>query len=85
MWHMGDDRKILLQRYVFTDEMLQEVRDSFRQLFKGVGEMRSLISLGRIDSDHLGNLSLGKLRNDVLKNRMGYMKIIKTLSLINRG
>lgn len=39
--------------------------------FTNLEEVRNLVSLGRIESKHLGNLSLGKLRNDVLKELDG--------------
>lgn len=65
--HMGDVENILLQRYIFSDEMLQEVADSFPELFGDLGEVRSFLALGRNDNEPIGNLCLGKLRYDITK------------------
>lgn len=64
---MGDVKSILLQRYIFSDEMLQEVADSFPELFGDLGEVRSFLALGRNDNEPIGNLCLGKLRYDITK------------------
>ena len=57
---------MLLQRYIFTDEMVRDIKNSFPTLFKTEEEVRELLLLNKLDPDHLGDRPLGKLTHDIL-------------------
>ena len=65
--HRGYVSDILLHRYIFTDEMVKDIKNSFPNLFKTEDEVRELLLLNKLDPEHLGDRPLGKLTHDILE------------------
>lgn len=65
--HKGYVSKMLFQRYVFSDKMLKEIEENFSYLFHNAEEVQEMLDFDRLDSEHLGKHSLGKLTHDITK------------------
>ena len=63
--HRGYVSDLLLQRYIFTDEMVKDIRNSFPNLFKSEKEVREMLLLNKLDQEHWGDYPLGKLTHDI--------------------
>ena len=63
--HKGYVSDLLFQRYVFTDEMVKEIMNSFPDLFKNEKEVREMLLLNKFDREHWGDRPLGKLTHDI--------------------
>lgn len=63
--HKGYVSDLLFQRYVFTDEMVKEIMNSFPDLFKNEKEVRKMLLLNKFDREHWGDRPLGKLTHDI--------------------
>lgn len=63
--HKGYVSDLLFQRYVFTDEMVKEIMNSFPDLFNNEKEVRDMLLLNKFDREHWGDRPLGKLTHDI--------------------
>lgn len=65
--HKGYVSDLLLQRYVFTDEMIKDIAESLPGLFKNETEVKEMLIMGKLDQEHWGTRPLGKLTHDISK------------------
>lgn len=65
--HKGYVAELLFQRYIFTDEMLKDIADSFPSLFSDETEVREMLLLNKLNREHWKDRPLGKLIHDILE------------------
>lgn len=65
--HKGYISDLLLQRYVFTDEMIKDIADSLPKLFDNETEVKEMLIMGKLDQERWGTRPLGKLTHDISK------------------
>lgn len=63
--HRGYVSDMMLQRYIFTDEMVAEIRSQFSDLFKTEGEVRNMLLLTDTAQENWGKRPLAKLTHDI--------------------
>lgn len=68
---------ILMQRYIFTNDMVNEIAAEYDDLFNNnTREVREMLLLGRLDQSHWGDRPLGKLTSDI-SNELDYLYCYK--------
>ena len=63
--HLGYISDLLFQRYIFTDDMVNEICSKHLDLFKDQKEVRELLLLGKLGQENWGDRPLGKLTHDI--------------------
>jgi len=64
--HRGYVADLILQRYIFTDEMIKDIAEKF-PFFANENEVREMLLLNKLEQEHWGDRPLGKLTHDILE------------------
>ena len=75
---------LLLNRYICTDKMIDDIYENFRELFQNRQEVREALLMGKLDKERLGERPLGKLIHDISSQLDKEYAKIKLIGLLNK-
>ncbi|MBQ5439606.1 MAG: hypothetical protein IIT49_02350, partial [Clostridia bacterium] len=75
---------LLLNRYICTDKMIDDIYENFRELFQNKQEVRETLLMGKLDKEYLGERPLGKLIHDISSQLDEEYAKIKLIDLLNK-
>ena len=75
---------LLLNRYICTDKMIDDIYENFRELFQNKQEVRETLLMGKLDKEYLGERPLGKLIHDISSQLDKEYAKIKLIGLLNK-
>ncbi|MBQ1517448.1 MAG: hypothetical protein IIZ46_04535 [Clostridia bacterium] len=75
---------LLLNRYICTDEMIDDILQNFPKLFQSRQEVKEILLMSKLDKERLGERPLGKLIHDISSQLDKEYAKIKLIGLLNK-
>ncbi len=75
---------LLLNRYICTDKMIDDILQNFPKLFQSRQEVKEILLMGKLDKERLGERPLGKLIHDISSQLDKEYAKIKLIDLLNK-